>query len=165
MLLLLAGDIERNPGPVNGPRGELDLSTGFHKATAERMHRCLAAFREWISNTLQISWEGVVAHPDSCAFALRAYGMHLFRTGQARYRYVYTLTAVQDHFPQFRQHLGAAWQIDKKWQLAEPGACRAVMPLSVFRASLCIGLLWGWKRWVWDHPFGVCRNGASGRVH
>lgn len=160
MLLLLAGDIERNPGPVSGPRGELDLSTGFHKATAERMHRCLAAFREWISNTLQISWEGVVAHPDSCAFALRAYGMHLFRTGQARYRYVYTLTAVQDRFPQFRQHLGAAWQIDKKWQLAEPGACRAVMPLSVFRASLCIGLLWGWKRWV-----GITLLAYAGMLH
>ena len=101
-----------------------------------------------------------MAQADSCAFALRAYGMHLFRTGQARYRYVYTLTAVQDRFPQFRQFLGAAWQIDKKWQIAEPGACRPVMPISVFRASLCIGLLWGWKRWV-----GVTLLAYAGMLH
>ena len=160
MLLLLAGDIERNPGPAKDPRGELDLGTGFHKATADRMHRCLAAFRTWVISDLRISWEGVMSQPDSCAFALRAYGMHLFRTGQARYRYVYTLTAVQDRFPQFRQYLGAAWQIDKKWQLAEPGACRPVMPISVFRASLCIGLLWGWVRWV-----GVTLLAYAGMLH
>ena len=160
MLLLLSGDIERNPGPPKDPRGELDLGTGFHKATAERMHRCLAAFQDWITRELGLPWDGVMAQADSCAFALRAYGMHLFRTGQARYRYVYTLTAVQDRFPQFRQFLGAAWQIDKKWQIAEPGACRPVMPISVFRASLCIGLLWGWKRWV-----GVTLLAYAGMLH
>lgn len=54
-------------GPFKGRRGELDLSTGFHKAIPERMHRCLAAFREWVINKLQISWDGVLSHPDSCA--------------------------------------------------------------------------------------------------
>ncbi len=160
MLLLLAGDIERNPGPLRHPRGELNLGTGFHRATAERMHKCLAAFQLWVSSEINISWDGVVAQPDSCALALRAYGMHLFRTGQARYRFVYTLTAIQDRYPQHRPFLGPAWQIDKKWQAAEPGACRPVMPLSVFRASICVGLLWGWRRWV-----GVTLIAYTGMLH
>ena len=159
MLLLLSGDIERNPGPVKD-RGELDLGTGFHRATAERMRKCLAAFESWITSEVKISWDGVMAQSDSCAAALRAYGLHLFRTGQARYRFVYTVTAVQDRFPQHRPFLGPAWQIDKKWQVAEPGACRPVMPLAVFRASICVGLLWGWRRWV-----GVTLLAYAGMLH
>ena len=40
ILLLLGGDIERNPGPAVG-RGPLDLSVGFAAATSDRMRKCL----------------------------------------------------------------------------------------------------------------------------
>ena len=44
-LLLLCGDIERNPGPK---RGKMNLNIGFVKATSERMIKCLAAFQRWV---------------------------------------------------------------------------------------------------------------------
>ena len=41
-LLLLGGDIERNPGPAKSrqPRGPLDLKIGFAQVTADRMAKC-----------------------------------------------------------------------------------------------------------------------------
>lgn len=60
---------------------------------------------------------------------------------------VYAITAVQDVFPQSRLRLGLAWQVDKKWQHHEPGACRAVLPAVAIRAAVAISALWGWKAW------------------
>ncbi|CAE7497831.1 unnamed protein product, partial [Symbiodinium microadriaticum] len=61
---------------------------------------------------------------------------------------VYAITAVQDRFPQHRNFLTSAWQIDKKWQRAEPGECRPVLPAACIRAAVSLGLLWGWFRWT-----------------
>ena len=52
-LLLLAGDIEPNPGPgiqhrPTKPRGPMDLGVGFAPVTAERMAKCFDAFRFWL---------------------------------------------------------------------------------------------------------------------
>eukprot|EP00435_Cladocopium_sp_Y103_P053005 s2015_g16.t2 len=150
LLLLLAGDVERNPGPSQArkPRGELDLGVGFCKATADRMSKCLDAFAHWIGTELQMDFDRVMADHQSCALALRGYGMALYRKGFPRYLYVYAVTAVQDQYPQHRPFLGGAWQIDRKWQVAEPGRCRPVLSLAMFRAALCLALLWNWPRWA-----------------
>ena len=53
ILLLIAGDVERNPGPTRGkPRGELNLATGFHNLTAKRMEKCMQAFESWVTTEL-----------------------------------------------------------------------------------------------------------------
>ncbi|CAE7359421.1 unnamed protein product [Symbiodinium natans] len=65
-----------------------------------------------------------------------------------RYIYVYSITTVQDRFPQFRNFLTPAWQVDRKWQRAEPGSCRPVLPAACVRAAISVGLLWGWFKWA-----------------
>ena len=57
LLLLLAGDVERHPGPSRPdtkevrytPRGELNLLGGLSQATSQCMQRCLELFEEWCS--------------------------------------------------------------------------------------------------------------------
>ena len=41
-----------------------------------------------------------------------------------------------------------AWQIDKKWQYAEPGECRPVISVPIVQAVTSIGLVWNWPRFV-----------------
>ncbi len=148
-LLLLAGDIEENPGPVRPrqERGPLDLSVGFVPATTDRMKRCFSAFQEWVS-TQDIDWENLLTDMQAIVWALRAYGLYCFEAGLPRYMYVYSITAAQEFVPACRPHLSVAWQIDKKWQIHEPGECRSVLPVVVVRAAACVGCLWGWMNWT-----------------
>lgn len=153
LLLLISGDVERNPGPVfadkqRRSRGELDMEIGFAKATSQRMKKCLHSFREWTTAELQIDFDLLMHEHQTCSLALRAYGVHVYRKGYPRYMYVYAITAIQDCFPQHRPFMGPAWQIDKKWQVAEPGECRPVLSLPIFRAALCVAMLWNWNRWA-----------------
>ena len=149
-LLLLAGDIERNPGPAPvppTPRGPLDLQAGFATSTPQKMTKSFAGFKAWIVEHVCQTPESVFANAETTAMALRAYGLHLYQEGLPRYLFVYAITAVQDAFPQHFNFLTAAWQIDKKWQRAEPGECRPVLPVAAVRASISVALLWGWNRW------------------
>ena len=148
LLLLMAGDIEPHPGPSQKCRGELDMTVGFHPATADRMKKCLQAFETWVVESLGICFQSVMQQSSSAAMALRAYGLHLYRSGHPRYLLVYALTAVQDKFPQHRHFLGSAWQVNKKWEVAEPGHCRPVVSLPVLRGVLCTALLWNWPRFA-----------------
>ena len=146
LLLLLGGDIERNPGP--GARGPLDLKTGFAPATALRMEKCLQLFRAWCEAELDCKWTVLVEDLEALCLALRCYGLHCFESGLPRYQFVYAITAVQDQWPQTRALLGVAWQVDKKWQIHEPGMCRSVLPPSAVRAAVCLACIWGWPLWA-----------------
>ena len=160
-LLETSGDIERNPGPSRTcqPRGDLDLSVGFCKITANRMSKCLGAFARWLDVELQLNFD-TVADAQHTALALRAYGMHLYKHGFPRYLFVYAVTAIQDQYPQHRPFLSGAWHIDRKWQIAEPGRCRTVLSLPMFRAALCLSLLLSWPRWT-----AVTMLAFSGMLH
>ena len=105
-LLMLAGDIERNPGPSRqrAERGPLDLSVGFVPATTDRMKRCFDAFKEW-AGAHNFRWEQLVADPQAVAWALRAYGLYCFEAGLPRYMYVYSITAAQEYLPACRPYL------------------------------------------------------------
>eukprot|EP00435_Cladocopium_sp_Y103_P070221 s765_g34.t2 len=93
-------------------------------------------------------------------WALRAYGMYLFESGLPRYLLVYAITAAQDLYPACRPQMTVAWQIDKKWQLHEPGSCRAVLPTVVVRAMACLGAMWGWLTWT-----GILLLGFAAMLH
>ena len=148
-LLLLAGDIEPHPGPkIYKPRGEMSLDVGFAPETAGRMKRCLSAFRLWLETELKISWDTLIAEPEAAAWGLRSYGLDLFERGLPRYLLVYAITGMQDTYPQVRQHLHIAWQVDRKWQAHEPGHCRAVLPAIAIRAATTLAFLWGWRSWA-----------------
>lgn len=168
LLLLLAGDIEQNPGPSMQqaeskeyrPRGELDLLGGLSQATTLRMRKCLAQFEAWIRANVGVGIDVVLSSAEQANLALRSYGLELFRLGKPRYMLVYTITAVQQVRPEFRRQLAGAWQVDHKWQLEEPGQCRAVLSAPVLRAILCLSLLWGWRRFA-----GIVALGFGGMLH
>lgn len=148
-LLMLAGDIEPNPGPARQrvERGPLDLSVGFVPATTDRMKRCFNAFIEWLESQ-GLHWDSVASDVQAIGWALRGYGLYCFESGLPRYMYVYSITAAQEFIPACRPFLSVAWQIDKKWQIHEPGECRSVLPVVVVRAAACVGCLWGWMNWT-----------------
>ena len=157
-LLLLGGDIERNPGPLS--RGPLDLKTGFAPATAQRMERCLNLFKSWVESDLAISWLQLCQDLEALILALRCYGLHCFETGLPRYQFVYAITAVQDQWPQSKPYMGMVWQVDRKWQIHEPGMCRSVLPPAVIRASVCLAVLWDWNIWA-----GLVLLGFAAMLH
>eukprot|EP00438_Fugacium_kawagutii_P009839 Skav202172 [mRNA] locus=scaffold482:47687:48724:+ [translate_table: standard] len=163
MLLLLGWDIETNPGPDKAgyqPRGALDLNVGFSQATSARMKTCLERFCTWLMTKFNIDLDVALHSAESANLCLRAYGMDCFAEGRPRYHLVYAITGVQQLHPEFRLHLGGAWQVDKKWQLQEPGQCRAVLSAPLVRAILCLALLW-----QWDTFAGVVALGFSGMLH
>ena len=59
LLLLLGGDIERNPGPRRAralqPRGPLDTEAGYAPSTTRKMWKVFAAFVEYL-----VAVQGVV---------------------------------------------------------------------------------------------------------
>ena len=164
-LLLLGGDIERNPGPVRpagarGPRGPLDLNVGFKPVTSKRMNSCVSDFAVWLRGQLNLELDEIVWDVQAAPLALRAYGMWLFASGAARYRLVYALTGIQDGYPHLRPFLSSAWQVDRKWQQHEPGACRPVLSEPIMKAICSVALLWSWHRWL-----AVTLIGFLGMLH
>ena len=96
LLLLLGGDIERNPGPAlpRAPRGPLDLTSGFTAGTADRMAECLQGFKTWVSSKLGIPFSRLCLQPEPLvALALRGYGLYLYSAGFPRYLFVCAITA------------------------------------------------------------------------
>lgn len=162
---MLAGDIEPNPGPKQTarapePRGPLDLNVGFSTVTSKRMSMCLQEFDTWLQSEFQFCISDVAWDYTAAPLALRAYGMHLFSIGSPRYRYVYTITAMQDCYPHLRPFFSSAWQVDRKWQQHEPGHCRPVLSEPVLRAMTSLCLIWEWHHWL-----GVTLIGFLGMLH
>ena len=166
LLLLLGGDIERNPGPTRSktkpqiPRGPLDHSVGFVPATSKRMATCLDEFDQWLAAEIGVSLSDLAWDYRAAPLAVRAYGLQLFKQGAPRYQYVYTLTGFQDRYPHMRPFLASAWQVDRKWQQYEPGECRPVISAPIMRAMTSIAILWQWYRWL-----GVTLVGFLGMLH
>ncbi len=159
-LLLLGGDIERNPGPNYKPRGSFALNVGFENHTALTMSRCLDAFKVWVGAHAKINWNALVTDAEGLATALRGYGIHCYELGLPRYMFVYSITAVQDQYPAAKQFMNVAWHVDRKWQQAEPGSCRPVLPSIVLRALVCLSSLWGWHSLT-----GIVLVGFSAMLH
>jgi len=166
LLLMLAGDIEPNPGPKKHtsktwtPRGPLDLSVGFATQTSQRMSSCVTDFSGWLLSTLSINFHDIAWDLGAAPLAVRAYGMHLFAVGAPRYKFVYCLTGIQDIYPHLRPFLSAAWQVDRKWIQYEPGSCRPVISGPIMRAVCSLALLWDWTAWL-----GVTLLGFLGMLH
>ena len=63
LLLLLGGDIEHNPGPVQSrpmvQRGHLDTEAGFASSTVHNMRKAIEAFEAWLAEAVQLSLESV----------------------------------------------------------------------------------------------------------
>jgi len=138
----------------------MNLNIGFVKATSERMIKCLSAFQRWVVEHAQLPFDQLAADPQGLSWTLRAYGLYLFEHGLPRYLLVYSITACQDVYPACKPYMNIAWQIDRKWQLHEPGSCRAVLPAVIVRAMACVGALWNWLSWT-----AVFLLGFAGMLH
>lgn len=108
MLLLLGGDIERNPGPVpppRVPRGPCDPRLGFTQSTSTQMEQlCFSAFKLWALENLSCDFEQLSQNAHGIALGLRGC-QYLDESGHPRYMLVYAITAVQDKFPHYRGFL------------------------------------------------------------
>eukprot|EP00438_Fugacium_kawagutii_P003919 Skav224640 [mRNA] locus=scaffold1918:42447:43379:+ [translate_table: standard] len=124
------------------------------------MKQCVVAFRAWIESKCELNADEVFSDPAAVGWALRGYGIHCFEQGLPRYFFVYAITGVQDQFPQCRGYLNLAWQIDRKWQIHEPGQCRAVLPGIAIRAVVAVASLWGWHFWA-----GLVLLGFAAMLH
>jgi hypothetical protein len=134
----------------------MDLTIG-----PQQLHETLlSCFLHWCDERLQIPQGTICSDMQALVWALRAYGMYLFESGLPRYLLVYPITAAQDLYPACCPHMTIAWQIDKKWQLHEPGSCRAVLPTVVVRAMACLGTMWGWLTWR-----GILLLGFAAMLH
>lgn len=151
LLLLLSGDVERNPGPNRPPRvyrGHFDFDGGFAPATSKRMDDCLRSFKLWVEEQMPGEFGAVSQTAQCMGLALRGYGCFLYEHGYPRYLLTYAITGVQDAYPHFRGSLQAAWQVDKKWQALEPGECRPVISGPIMRAMIAVAILWDWHFWA-----------------
>ena len=158
-LLVLAGDIERNPGPgfqarPRIPRGQLSMDVGFAAASSKGMQLCLDEFAKFLLAEFALTLDSIGWDFTVGPLALRAYGLHLFASGSPRNMFVYTITAMQDTFPHLRPFFSSSWQIDRKWQQHEPGHCRPVWSAPILRA-IC-----SWYRWL-----GITLIGFLGMLH
>ena len=160
LLLLLGGDIERNPGPMRHGRGPLDLTVGYVPATTDRMEKCFQAFKLWCIEEAELSWEGLLKDLHALALALRGYGLHLYEGGFPRYLFTYAITSTQEFIPAVRPLLSMAWHVNKKWQISEPGQSRAVLPTIVLQALCVLAAAWKWFSFL-----GVTLLGFGAMLH
>lgn len=78
-LLLLCGDIERNPGPK---RGKMNLNIGFVKATSERMIKMLGRFSTVGCRTCAVAFRSACSRSsgtlsdDSGMLSFSGFGFH-----------------------------------------------------------------------------------------
>ena len=102
----------------------------------------------WLLAEFSLQLVQVLTCATTASTAHRAFGLHLYAAGLPRYLLVYAITAAQDLRPQMRGSLTGAWQIDKKWQLAEPGSCRPVISAPILQAAVALAILWSWLDWA-----------------
>jgi len=142
------------------PRPEpLDLNVSTDPNYVRRLQTARRCFEEWLCNqglTLaSIAVSGVIL-----AHSLRAYGLFLWNTGAPRYIYVDAINGVLAEYDVWRNLMAPAWKVAKRWAERQPGKSRATVPRVLFKAMICLALLWGW-------PLFACNTalGFGGLLH
>ena len=106
------------------------------------------AFSSWLFDTQGRSLETLIAVPfdqvEQISEALVAFGQHLFRSGQAYYKFSETINAVASLRPSIRRSLTRPWDLAFAWLTEEPSIHHRAMPKSILLAIMSVALLWGW---------------------
>ena len=129
-----------------GP-SRLYLRAGFAASARHRMQKRFSLFLTWLQEEAAVEAADFESS-EATAIAPRAFGLHMYEVGMPGYLFVYGFTATQDRYPQHRNVLTPLWQVAKKWQRAELGECRPVLPVACVRAAVGLGLLWEWYCWT-----------------
>ena len=163
LLLLLSGDVERNPGPfqkVYQPCGELDLLGGLSRATTQQMQASLSRFNEWLQSNLSKTVDQARESAAMANLSLRAYGCMFLAAGLPHHQLGYSITAAQRLRLEFRYLFGGAWFVGRAWQLKQSGQCHTVLSAPIVRALMYLGLPWSWQQFV-----GVMSIDLAGMLH
>ncbi|CAE7745598.1 dnc [Symbiodinium sp. CCMP2456] len=126
----------------------LEADRVVRPVTRSNRARLAEAFSQWLlesqgrslESLLAVSWE----HVEQIGEALTAYGQHLFRSGQAYYKFSETINAVASLRPAIRRSLTRPWDLAFAWLTEEPTNHHKAMPKSILLAVMAVALLWGW---------------------
>ncbi|CAE7648407.1 Cdk10, partial [Symbiodinium necroappetens] len=155
-----------NPGPAEVCLEEVQLVSARTQAL---QHRLLTDFRTWLASQLsrpaRLSLEG-------CAMAfcavLRAYGNHLFQTGQPLYKWRHLCAYFQKERLTLRPYMPMCWDLTTRWERLCPTAHRTPVPYALARAVISLSLALGWARFaavVGLSFYGTARVGEPLRAH
>ena len=149
LLLLRAGDVERNPGPRRQrplePRGELGAWRALGSDTARRRQFALDRFEVYLREAFGTDLRTLGGSGVLLAAALRAFIRQLFDEGSPQHLAKESVLAVSDLYEHWRSSFGPAWTLVWHWNDLEPGRCRPILPLAVLEAMLTLCCLWGWS--------------------
>ena len=125
--------------------------------------KLLGEFERWLAENLSAPARTSV---DSSAMVfcsvLRAYGNHLYMTGQPLYKWRRLCAFCQKNRLLLRPYMPLCWDLVTRWERICPTVHRNPVPLSVAKAMMSLALGWGWPRMVAviGLPFhGVARVG------
>lgn len=109
---------------------------------------------------------------ERCAMAfcavLRAYGNHLFQTGQPLYKWRHLCAYFQKEQLTLRPYMPMCWDLTTRWERLCPTAHRTPVPYALARAVISFSLALGWARFaavVGLSFFGAARVGEPLRAH
>ncbi|CAE7868529.1 ANK3 [Symbiodinium sp. KB8] len=155
-----------NPGPPIESLEEVQLVSIRTQALQRRI---LSDFDAWLVSRLsrpaRLSLEG-------CAMAycavLRAYGNHLYKTGQPLYKWRHLCAFFQKERLSLRPYMPLCWDLATRWERVCPTAHRTPIPYALVRAIISLGLALGWARFaavVGLAFYGTARVGEPLRAH
>ena len=156
-----------NPGPgssVRRPRVDrqavdLDVEAGLDYVTVSRRVRAWGEFVSFVRD-LRIDFDVLILSGPLFGVAIKAFGVHLFRSERPQYVFEDLLNAAYDRHPHWRAFFADGWRLLRRWRLLEPGRSRLVIPAPLLRAMISVALLWGWPRYA-----GLLALGFSAMLH
>ena len=159
----------QNPGPRRAgvryrrERRVLEEAPLVEAGTAALGFRVWEAFRRWgLRHFSAECFSALSSSAVTLSELLELFGLHLFEEGQSIYLLRQLVTHVQRTYPDFRGHLGKAWQLIAKWESLQPVSHRAALPLVVYQALVALAISIGWLKWAGITVLGfegICRPG------
>ena len=159
----------QNPGPRRAgvryrrERRVLEEAHLVEAGTAALGFRVWEAFRRWgLRHFSAECFSALSSSAVTLSELLELFGLHLFEEGQSIYLLRQLVTHVQRTYPDFRGHLGKAWQLIAKWESLQPVSHRAALPLVVYQALVALAISIGWLKWAGITVLGfegICRPG------
>ena len=122
----------------------LDTAGGLSSIVASRRVHLFNEFASWASAELRCRFVQICSTGLLLSTALVGYGKFLFYSGAPKYTFSETINACADRFKHYRSFYASAWAVLSRWEEEEPGERSMIIPVSVFKAAVCLAILWGW---------------------
>ncbi len=143
-----------NPGPrPRRPRAaelvDLEDIRRILPATQALQLRVHTLYAEWLADELSPAcFAAIRRNPHLQPNFLRTFGNHLFATGKPMYLFRHLTVLMQQRYPMQLAALSEAWELLKRWEIAEPVSHRPPLPKIIYDAFISLAVCWGWIRWA-----------------